>query len=254
MKHPRHIRRAAVAAACLAACAAAPAAHAFSTPTSELLVGAKLLDQPVGQPWAVSLLLGAKLGTVDGSESAPVKKMVFKFPNAKVNGNDFATCTAAKLRAKGPTICPKTSKIGTGVATVDARPLLQTPVKADLQLFNGPGNNSSRKIILLAQARQIEVTLVLEGTLKTTTGRFGYTLDLPVPDIPTVQGANPAAIADFQVEVKARGTKRGKKTSFLEAPRACNNVLPFTANFNYADGKTSQAASNISCTLMGVKP
>jgi len=215
MKHPRHIRRAAVAAACLAACVAAPAAHAFSEPTSELLVGAKLLDQPAGQPWAVSLLLGAKLATVDGTESAPVKKMIFKFPNATVNGNDFGTCTAAKVRAKGPSVCPKNSRIGTGIATVDARPLLQTPVKADLQLFNGPGNNSSRKIVLLAQARQIEVTLVLEGTLKKLSGRFGYQLDLPVPDIPTVAGANPAAIADFQVEVRrvAASTAGRRRTS-----------------------------------------
>jgi hypothetical protein len=254
MKDPRQIRRAAVAAACLAACAAAPAAHAFSAPTSELIVGAKLLDQPVGQPWAVELLLGAKLATVDGTESAPVKKMVFKFPNAQVNGNDFPTCTTAKLRAKGPGVCPKGSRIGGGVATVDARPLLQTPVKADIDLFNGPGNNSSRKIVLLARARQIEVTLVLEGTLKKTSGRFGYQLDLPVPDIPTVQGANPAAIADFEVRVNARGRKKGRRTSFIEAPRACSNVLPFTAAFSYADGQSSTAASNISCTLMGVKP
>jgi len=254
MKHPRKIRRAAVATACLAACAAAVPAQAFSPPVSELNVGAKLLDQPAGKPWAVALLLGATITTTDGSEAAPVKKMVFKFPNATVNGNDFATCTAAKLRAKGPSVCPKTSRIGTGVATVDARPLLQTPVKADLDLFNGPGNNKSRKIVLLAQARQIEVTLVLEGTLKKTSGRFGYQLDLPVPDIPTVAGANPAAIADFNVTVQARGRKGGKKTSFIEAPRACPTVLPFTAAFSYADGQSSSAASNISCTLMGVKP
>ena len=228
MKHPRKIRRAAVATACVAACAAAAPAQAFSPPVSELSVGAKLLDQPVGKPWAVALLLGATIKTNDGSEPPPVKKMVFKFPNATVNGNDFPTCTAARLRAKGPSVCPKGSRIGGGLATVDARPLLQTPVVADLDLYNGPGNNKSRKVVLLGQARQIEVTLVLEGTLKKLSGRFGYQLDLPVPDIPTVAGANPAAIVDFDVTVQARGRKGGRKTSYIEAPRACGRVLPFT--------------------------
>ena len=31
-------------------------------------------------------------------------------------------------------------------------------------------------------------------------------------------------------------------------------LLPFTAAFSYADGQKSSAASNISCTLLGVKP
>lgn len=254
MTYRRHARRAATACLCLAPLAGAPAAQAFSQPTAQLNVGATLLDQPRNQPWAVALLLGANIDTVDGSEAAPIKKMVFKFPNAKVNGNDFATCTAAKLRAKGPSACPAKSRLGKGEATVDARPLLQTPVLADLDVFNGPGTNASRKILLLGQARQIEVTLVLEGTLKKLGGgRFGYQLDMPIPDIPTVPGANPATIKKFNVTVQARGRKKGKRTSFIEAPTRCDRFLPFTAAFSFADGQSTNAASNISCTLLGQK-
>ena len=255
MKHPRPIRRTAVALACLGALAAAPSAHAFSQPISELDVGAQLLDQPANQPWAVALLLGATVDTVDGTAPAPVKNIFFKFPNAKVNGNDFPTCDVSVLRAKGRGGCKSGSLIGVGTAQVDARPVVNGLVDADIWLYNGPGNNSSRKLVLHAEAKLIEVTLNFEGTLKKLSGgNFGYSFDLDIPDIPTVPGAPPAAIKNFHVTVKARGKKNGRKTSFIQAPTTCNNVLPFTAVFSYADGQKSNTASNISCILKGVKP
>jgi hypothetical protein len=240
-------------AALLSVAALAPAsAHAFATPTQKLDVAATLLDQPAGRPWAVSLTIGATLGTVDGSVGAPVKSIALKFPNATVNGGAFPTCTAAILRQKGPGSCPARSRLGTGSAQVDVRPLLDQLVTADLTVFNGPGTDASRKILLLAQAKQFEITIVMEGTLKRTGGRYGYTLSLPIPPLNTIPGAPPAAIHSFSVDVGGRATQKGQKVSFIEAPRVCpKSGLPFAGTFVYTDGQTGTAASTISCTLRG---
>ena len=240
-------------AALVSAAALAPAvAHAFAAPTQKLDVAATLLDQPKGRPWAVNLTLGAELGTVDGSVGAPVKNIALKFPHATVNGSAFATCTAAKLRQSGPGACPAKSKLGSGTAHVDVRPLLDQKVAATLTLFNGPGTDSARKLILYAEAKQFEIQIVMEGTLKKTSGRYGYSLSLPVPPLPTLPGAPPAAIADFSIDVGGRARKNGQKVSFIEAPTVCPKAgLPFAATFTYTDGQTGSAASTISCTLKG---
>src|SRR5215207_3818723 len=108
---------AAVAAAALAAIApAAMAAH-----TQALEFGATLLDQPKGQPWAVNLNINATLGTTDGDLAPPLRHVTFQFPaGARVNADKFPTC-APKTFAD-TLKCPKGSKLGDGLAKIDARP------------------------------------------------------------------------------------------------------------------------------------
>src|SRR5207249_4250064 len=110
------------------AAAAAVAALAFAAPaqadhTQALVFGATLLDQPQGQPWAVNLNVNATLGTTDGDLASPLRHVKFQFPaGAKVNADKFPTC-APKTFADSLK-CPKASLLGTGLAKVDARPLL----------------------------------------------------------------------------------------------------------------------------------
>ena len=78
-----------------AAAIAAPVAHA--TVTNQLDVGAQLLDQPKGQPWAVNLLLGASVVESTGQENLPITtKFSFQFPKAQVNTTKFGVCNATE--------------------------------------------------------------------------------------------------------------------------------------------------------------
>jgi hypothetical protein len=254
MPPTNHRRRRAtlVAAALAGALAALAPAAAHAAPTQELKAGAVLLDQPKGRPWALALKLGAVLGTDDGSFGSPVKNIQFKFPHATVNGRPFATCDAKRLQAlKRASACPAGSQIGKGTAKVDAT--LTGLIDAELWIFNGKGTDRSRKVVLFAKAKQVEVNLVLQGTLKRTSGRYGWQLDLPVPEIPTVTGAPPAAIRNFDVTVQARKKVRGQKVSFIEAPTVCPSAgLPFLATFVYMDGSRGSSAKTISCTLNAI--
>jgi hypothetical protein len=239
------------AAAAALGAGAAPAALAADH-VNRLDIGAELVrQQPGGKPWVVNLLLGAEMGMTDGTIPKPVTNMKFSFTaGAKVHPEAFKVCTADALRKAGPGACPKGSKLGSGTANANA---LDTDFPADVTVFNGPGKGSTRKLLVYARAIQT-VTIVLEGTLRKTSGRYGYVLDLPVPPINTVGGAeNDAAITNFNVKVGGYGRVHGKRVPFVEAPTACHAPgWPFQARFTYVDGTTGSSSARIGCTLKAV--
>jgi hypothetical protein len=224
----------------------APSAARAATHTQQLDVSAGLVRQPKGQPWIVSLGLGADLGMDDGTIPVPIRHMVFRFTRgAKVHPEAFATCTADTLEHRGTGACPSTSRLGRGTATVS---VLKTTVPATLTVFNGP-----RPDRLLIYARALgTVSIIMQGTLRKAvgSGSYGWILDLPVPRIPTVGPAeNDASILAFHVTVGGTGRKG---VPFLQAPTSCAAPgWPFQGAFTYADGAVGTAASVIPCVLQG---
>src|SRR4051812_44615673 len=77
--------------------------------SAHLDVAAELVDQPVGRPWAVNLLLGAEMTESAGEEFIPVtKQLFFQFPHATLNAGRFPVCRATdgQLLARGHFACP----------------------------------------------------------------------------------------------------------------------------------------------------
>ena len=227
---------------------AAPVAHA--TITNQLDVGAQLLDQPKGQPWAVNLLLGAKVIDSDGQAGLPItKKFTFQFPKANVNSSAFTVChaTDGNLLSKGPSACPAASQVGGGTADVRA---LSLPFAATVKLFNGPGTNKKRQLILYANATTVDVTVILHGTLtKTNNGNYGYTFDLPIPPIQVLQDQF-VAIEGFNITVGKRITVHGRKVSFIDAPTKCSgDGWPFTFRDELDGGVVANTSAAISCVI-----
>lgn len=242
----------AAAAAVVALAVAAPALAVDHT--QSLVFGATLLDQPKGQPWAVSLNVDATLGTTDGSLAAPLNHVRLQFPaGAKVNASEFPTCQPKTVAAS--LSCPKASLLGSGLAQVDARPLVSSLLPAKLKLFNGKGTASKRSLFLTASTEDsgIEVNLVLPGTLTRLSGRYSYQFDLDIPDIVAVSGAPPVAINGFDVNVGGRTKKKGRKISYIDAPTKCpSGGWPFTGQFTFGDGTAPLLSSHLDCTLRTV--
>ena len=241
---PVSLRRMAAAVVAGAVLTAVAAPAALADHTQRLLIGAELVrQQSGGKPWIVNLTIGAELGTTDGTVPEPVNHMRFSFTNgAKVHPEAFATCTMAILEAQGTTGCPQSSKLGTGKAVAAA---LNATFPADVTVFNGPGTRTNRKVLIYARALQT-VVIPLTGTLKKTSGRFGWVLDVPVQRIQTV-GDNDAAITSFQVTVGGTGRKG---VPFIEAPTKCTKPgWPFLGEFGYADGTSGTSSATIGCLL-----
>jgi hypothetical protein len=216
---------------------------ALADHTQRLDIGAELVRQPAGKPWIVNLVLGAQMGTTEGVVPAPVNHMKFSFTSgAKVHSEAFGTCTRQTLLQHGPSGCPESSKLGSGTAVAEA---LETKFDAAVTVFNGPGTTSNRKLYVYARALQT-VVIVLEGTLRKTSGKFGWVLDLPVDRIPTV-GDNDAAITSFSVKVGGYGRRR---VPFIEAPTSCKGPgWPFLGEFTYTDGGRGTSSAIIPCLL-----
>jgi hypothetical protein len=207
-------------ALCAVLCALATAPPAHATNTESLITGVKLIKQPAGQPWWIGLSLGATIGTTDGSKPAPLSNLVFFLPHATVNSGAFPTCTVVKLKARGAAGCPRGSRLGQGTSLIDASPLLN-PAHADISMFNGPRSHGNPTFLFMAQAREVQVTIYLQGTLVRQRGHFGYKLTMPFPRIPTITGFPDASVTQFQVNVQAFGRKHGRKVPLLEAPTSC---------------------------------
>jgi hypothetical protein len=240
------MRRLAAAAALAATLTVAAAPTALADHTQRLQIGAELVRQPAGKPWIVNLMLGAQLGMADGSRPAPVNHMVFRFTRgAKVHPEAFGSCTLAILREQGPEGCPADSRLGDGTAVANA---LENDFPATIKVFNGTATAHGRKLIIYARALST-VVIPMEGTLRKTSGRYGWVLDLPVPRIRTV-GDFDASILSFEVTVGGIGRKR---TPFIEAPTTCTRPgWPFFGSFSYADGAGGSSAATIPCLLKAI--
>jgi hypothetical protein len=91
--------------------------------------------------------------------------------------------------------------------------------------------------------------MVLRGVLRKTTGRYGFDLDVAVPQIPTIPGSPDASVVSLNTLVQAR--RRG--VSYLEAPRTCPaKGFPVAGTFDFADGSSTTSSARIPCTLVSV--
>lgn len=241
----RRLSRLAVATAC--AFATVPAAQAAAIETSASVeYAAQLLSQPLGKPWDLGLTVAATFRTADGSPPAAMSRIAIQFPQAKVNDDAFPACSLKEFLRAGPESCPAKTRLGTGLAMVDARPLLDD-VHADLTLFNGPRAKGGRTLLLYAKTREVQAGIPMTGVLRRTGGRYGYSLSIDVPKIHVLDTVRDPSIKSFEIEVKAFG--RGRR-SFIQAPRSCpRGGLPFATTVSFHDGPPRSSASVIPCVL-----
>jgi hypothetical protein len=150
----------------------------------------------------------------------------------------------------GARSCSVASRIATGVADVDTRPLLGT-LKARLQMFVGPRARGGRELLLWAEVAEPKIGIPMKGVLRRASGRYGYALSLDIPKIHVLDSVRDPSIAAFSIDVQAYG--RGRR-SFIEAPTSCpRGGLPFftTVRFHAGAPAISQASA-IPCVLRSV--
>jgi len=222
-------------------------ATATAAPTQTFNAGAELINQPKGQPWNMKLFVETKFATDDGSPLSQVRRMQMKFPaGAKFNGSAFATCTLAKVEDQ---TCPARSKLGTGsaVALLGPNPATDS-VDANVVVYNGPGTDSKRQIFMHSRALAT-VQFVLKGTMRKASGKYGYTLDIEVPQIVPELFPGGIPIVSFDTSIGGYATKKGKRVPLVSSPTVCKGGWNFSATFTYASGAVNTVNSAIPCRL-----
>jgi len=173
-----------------------------------------------------------------GVKPIPLTKTTLRFPKgSKVNAKYFKKCSRSKLETKGPSGCPAASKIGTGTALGDARPII-ADVKTKITMFNGQPANGNPTILIYA-VPDISSPLTIQAELKRPrSGPYGLILEANVPTIPTLPNQPNASVTFFDATTLDRTVKRkGHKIHYIEGPIVCDGTYVLLDGvFSYEGG------------------
>jgi hypothetical protein len=189
-------------------------------------------------------------GSANGSRGAAVKQVnMHVLKRWGWSWAQFPKCDPAKLATQGPSICPKGSKVGTGSATADARPIVADPVNATVTAYNGKRIDGHRTFLLYI-VPEIGSPFLVPGT--ETRRDF---IEFPVPLIPTLPGQANALPTFFTIKAggkitktrRVNGSKRGVTINYFSNPRSCNGGWPWQFDFTYENGEQLSATDEAPC-------
>jgi hypothetical protein len=161
-----------------------------------------------------------------GAKPPPLTRTFLRFPKGGVlNARYFKKCKRSALVAKGPSACPKASKIGNGTSQADARPILAS-VNARITLFNGELVSGDPTILIYARP-EISSPITIEGRLhQQRRSPYGYVLDVAVPPIPTLPGQPNASVTFFDATTLDRTVRRKhRRVHYIEGPVLCSGTF-----------------------------
>jgi hypothetical protein len=196
--------------------------------------------------------LTAKISTTFASVPAGgdfvLQKLDYLFPaGAVTNGKLFPSCDAAKLaRAHGRlSVCPKGSKIGSGVATGTAVAIGVTS-SGKLTLFNGPGGKSITMNVDIVTPALINATF--KAPLVRLKGKYALKLSVTLPDsLKTILGGD-IVVSKIVVTTGATRMVNGVKRGYTEAVNCPKGGKgPFHADFSFNHDATTSADATLAC-------
>jgi hypothetical protein len=210
------------------------------------------------KPKGVKLNFHLTLGTDDGTSPPTTKETIVSFGKGiKFNSNLFPACTLEVLNGKGPSGCPKGSKVGTGSATAlvggsPGEPKPTTTEALKITAFNGPQGKSL--LLYLDGDSPANIKQAITGTLKKSSSPFAYELDVTIPA--NLQQPLPglyAPLVKFTVNTGATlKKKKGKKTikiNYIETTScpsgAAGKAWPFKVDLSFANDPGIVSGANV---------
>jgi hypothetical protein len=230
------------AAALMAALSALAAARADAVTSQSVQFHAKYSKRDRHKSRG-GLSLRTTINITDPAAPAPLQlaHTTLRFPKgATVNARYFPKCKLAALRSKGPSACPKGSKLGSGRGRGAAPPIIAS-VDAKITLYNGELVHGNPSLIIYTLP-DIGPILTLSGVLKPGgSSKYGYILDMDVPPIKTLPSAPDASVTFFDATVQDRRIRRrGRTIHYIDSPVLCNGTFfLLDGAFSYQGGVTN---------------
>lgn len=251
-----------MAVVALGALIAAAVAFAAPTTTLEIKTSPNKASKSKKKLQAIRLTINTTFSDPAAPQPPPLRKVVIRFNSGGTyNGKLFPKCKFSAIQAKGPSACPKGSKIGSGTATASAQPVIAL-VNAKVTIYNGELKNGVPSVILY-NVPDISSPIAVQGTVEKKSasacgdgGKCDYVLTFNVPDIPTLPGQPNASVLTVKTQTskvfikkkkKVRGKKRTVKIPLIGAPTKCTGKWVAESNVTFADGSTASAKTSASC-------
>jgi hypothetical protein len=175
---------------------------------------------------------------VAGEPPFATRRAVIHFDkNVTFGTSKFASCAKSVVQTN-PANCPSGSKVGGGSAV--ARLSTGGQVAPTITAYNGP---NGKKIFLLVKEPTFNVNAVLDGTLKTDTGKYGRKLDVAIPA--NLQNVAGIIITLTQFTTRVGGTAKG--TPYVGLKGCTGGKLSFKGDFFFTDNTSKSALTTASC-------
>jgi hypothetical protein len=192
----------------------------------------------------------------------PLRRIVLRFNRGGIfNGRLFPKCDFSSLATRGPSACPRGSKVGSGTATASALPVISR-ISAAITLFNGEPKRGV-PTVLIYSVPDISSPITLQGTVERKPpspcgdgGQCEYTMSIDVPPIPTLPGQPNASVLTVKTKTanvfvkkkrKVRGRRRTVKIPYIGAPRACTGKWVGESIITFESGETVKAIDSNPC-------
>ncbi len=199
----------------------------------------------------VALTVTMRLTGTQFGVPAPLSKSIVRLPaGMTLDIPHLSSCSAARLRARGPNGCPARSRLGSGHALVEVHAGTgDITEEAQLWAFLGPPNNLQPTFEILAQGyTPIDERKVLRGSVLPAEAPYGEELEMSIPPIPTLMFEPNASIATFTLTIGASARHSGHAANAVLTPSSCPpGGFPFAAEFDYVDGTVGQALATTPC-------
>jgi hypothetical protein len=239
-------------------------AFAAATTTLEVKATPNKASKSKKKLTPIRLTINTAFADPGAVQPPPLRKVTIRFnEGGTYNGKLFPKCKFSALQAKGPSACPKGSKIGSGTATASAQPAITTVINATVAVFNGEPKGGV-PTVLLYNVPDISSPITIQGTVSKKSasacgdgGKCDYVLEFPVPDIPTLPGQPNASVLTVKTQTnsvfvkkkkKVKGKKRTVKIPLIGAPVKCTGKWVADSTVQFADGQTATAKTSTSCS------
>lgn len=244
-----HMSRARVLAVALTLCATLPGtALGATTATMRATFTPNRLGGATTLSFSFQIAAGAEA-------PALLTGIDFRYPanlGIVTSGLGVASCSPAQLLARGPSICPPDSRMGSGSALVEI-PIGPQIVSetAHVALLAGPSQNGYLQILASVTGE----TPVAARVVLSTQLAPGL-LQIPVPPIPSLPEAPYVAVVHMHLILGGHLTYyepvHGHEVAYhpvgIGLPRSCpRGGFPFAASFGFLDGGHAEARTSVAC-------
>jgi hypothetical protein len=181
---------------------------------------------------------------------APVHRSVLRLPaGLTLEVPSLRSCSAALLRARGPSGCPPQSLVGRGHAHAEA--LAGSEVieeEVPLWVFIGPPRGNTPTLELVGEGTTpVPAQVVITGTVVPAHAPYGEELVIPIPPVPSLPSVSETSLANLTLTMGTSGPHPARSANTVVIPRCPAGGWPFAAAFTYADGSSDSTVAKQPC-------
>jgi hypothetical protein len=187
-------------------------------------------------------------GTEYGGFPSPMTGLrVYAPAGIKITTRGFATCAPAVLEATGPAGCPGRSRagpagVGLGVVSFGGEVV---PEQVSIQEFFAPGGGLT---FYVEGSTPASFQILEKSQWVMASPPFGPELDVEVPLVETVPGANDASVLSFKVKVGAAYRKGKRTVSYITSPKRCpRSGFPVKMEMKFLSGEIVTVSDVVPC-------